>query len=130
MAPPPPAQAKAAKVQKEKKANKKSKNAKPVVIEVVNGKLVPPPPIPAKATKAQKEKYKKAMKKYKKEAKNIPPPPPPKKTVGSAIENTGYIKIKGDDFYFHTKNDQTNYYNRWGNEVTEDGKIITLKTAK
>ena len=77
--PPPPA--KAAKAQKESKAIKKSKNPKPVVIEVVNGKLVPPPPIPANATKEQKVKYKKAMEKYNKAVKNLPPPPPPKNKV-------------------------------------------------
>ncbi|CAM1351780.1 M56 family metallopeptidase [Tenacibaculum halocynthiae] len=43
---------------------------------------------------------------------------------------TGWINIKGKTYYFVKYKTKTNYYNRWGQRVNKDGKIINGERTK
>jgi beta-lactamase regulating signal transducer with metallopeptidase domain len=71
----------------------------------------PPPPITKSATAKQIKEYKKVIKDYnKKEKPNT---------------KTGTINVDGKTLYYTTNSVETKYYNRWGNLVDKNGKIIS-----
>lgn len=67
-------------------------------------KQLPPPPQPAKS------KTLKEVKPVKIEVKETP--------------KTGFINVKNKTLYYVKNKNGTTYYNRWGREVTKEGKII------
>lgn len=79
----------------------------------------------------------------------IPPPPPTKKKVGKSTaskkltsewkdvayflekgKETGTVEINGETYYYTIKNDQQFIYNRFGQPVDENGKLISLPSKK
>ncbi len=56
---------------------------------------------------------------------NIPlPPPPPRMKVLKQKPTKGTIKANDKTIYYITNKQGTTYYNRWGQVVTKNGKII------
>ena len=56
---------------------------------------------------------------------NIPlPPPPPRMKVLKQKQTKGTVKVNDKTIYYITNKQGTTYYNRWGQVVTKNGKII------
>ncbi|MCF6308345.1 MAG: M56 family metallopeptidase [Flavobacteriaceae bacterium] len=55
---------------------------------------------------------------------NIPTPPAPPVPIVPEKIKTGSLKINGVTHYYSTKNGVTKYYNKYGDEVDKNGKMI------
>ncbi|WP_052188231.1 M56 family metallopeptidase [Cellulophaga sp. Hel_I_12] len=82
-----------------------------------NAEIIPPPPPPTPP------KVKKG------ETSNIPPPPAPENNAQEK-EKSGYVMINNEKHFYNKQNGQTNYYNKYGQTVDKDGKIIPSAYVK
>jgi bla regulator protein blaR1 len=55
----------------------------------------------------------------------MPEPPMPPAPPGRQINETGYLNINNEKYFYHTHDGTTDYFNKYGEEVDNTGKIIS-----